>query len=205
MHVVIDVFAAIAIISVAARAIAEFQIWVFRVGFAADGAFVVVGLLAVLALVFACPIGTGLRLRRFFGSAAANANLQRVRQKIHTVFSKKQEIRNQRQRRKQIDGEGLTEQIGKNIQRFQPCKIFHPNGDDVKQVNAAIGTDRSQCKEQREIRKQRHRKIDPMRDQANDHTQQGQNECIGKVEQIEPEPTHGCFQRSADKVVEKQR
>ena len=60
MGVVVDVVHAVTVIAIAARAVSKFQVGILCIRPAADGAFVVVRLLAAGALIAVGPVGIGL-------------------------------------------------------------------------------------------------------------------------------------------------
>ena len=88
--VIIDVIAAIAIISLAAAAIPEFQLGVVSIGTAADSTLVPVRLLAVLATIAVCPLGIG--RRGFPGRRIAAVVRAHAGQNVLNLSPEKQEV-----------------------------------------------------------------------------------------------------------------
>lgn len=132
MGVVVDMLNAVTVVAVAAAAIAKFQLGMFGVGAAADGALVAVGPLPVLTAVTAGPVGGGAGVGagplRFRPGGRAVVDAQGGEKVLHIAAEEDQVVDNGTEREDvpSKEGEGYERQI-------HDCQVLHPNGDDEKQ------------------------------------------------------------------------
>ena len=136
VDVVVDVVGAEAVVTHAAGAVTKLQIWVFRIGPAADGAFV--GIESV-ALLMADAGRLTLKVDGAFALAAGQHVFQ-------LAPAEDQEVQ-YRHHRQQILREGRSEDGDKEERRVHQGKVLHLDGDDEHEKHLHVRKQRCKRKE----------------------------------------------------------
>jgi len=158
VDVVVDVIHAVAVVAVALRAVAEFEVRIVGVGSAADGAFVAIRALAGFRLVALCPVGVGLGAR----SVGTGVVLLRaaiapgVGEEVLNIGAEEQEvIRKRNKRHEPVERQRAGQEQENNVHRREgkvhPGQILDFDGDEHHQKHSCLGREGCNSEEQAEV------------------------------------------------------
>ena len=119
MYVVVDMFAAEAVIALTAGAIAKLKIRIIHIGFTADGALVGIE----LALLFVADAGRF--LAEVYGAVAGLSG----KEGLQVASAENEEVK-QRHNRQQIYGERITQHCHEEEHCIDQSKELHAHGDN---------------------------------------------------------------------------
>ena len=199
MHVIADMVLAVAVVTVAPGAVAEFQIRMADIGSAADStAVVVIGFLGCLLGIHMelddlVSLGLG-RFAEFLLHLDAPASGQEI-QHIH---SKEQEVVGKRNDAEEIAGEAEGEEIQQNNRQIDQGENPGLDGNDEEEQEAGIRIHGGIAKEQAQIQ------IGHMGVTSEDHAVNIHHQHTGKIEQIEPEGAPAHFHCPAKGIIAEQ-
>ena len=140
---VVDVILAEAVVAHAARAVAKLQLRMIHIRAAADGAFIVIRLVCLLALD--AP-GLALEVHRFLPLAHVR-RAEKVKQPVAAV----DQIVEHRHHRQQVQRERRRDDAEHEQRRVHICQILHLDRDDEKQQHLHIRIERGKGKKHRQV------------------------------------------------------
>lgn len=183
MTVIVNMFFAVTVITLAAGTVTEFQFGIADICFAADCTAVCVGCLCGGLCRF---VRTGIKLDDFcfflgvFPEQPAGIDSPAHGDHVHDIFAEEQEIVCQGNDGKQIVGEGIGDQIHQNNGKVKKSKDPCLYRDDKEQQKLCIGEECCVAEEQAEIQ------ISYTGTAAKYHAEYIHHDDTGQIEEIEP-------------------
>ena len=127
MYVVVDMFAAEAVIALTAGAVAKLKVGIIHIGSAADGALVGIK----FALLFVADAGRF--LAEVYGAVAGLSG----KKCLQVPGAENEEVK-QRHNRQQVDWEGITQHCHEEEHRIDQSKELHTHGDNEHEQHLHI-------------------------------------------------------------------
>lgn len=202
---IVDVIDAVAVIAIALRAVAEFEVRIVRIRPATDRAFMPVGLLAGFGAVGACPVGARAGICRGRAVILPLPVAQCVGQDVFDVAAEEEEVVQkrhdgqqpvEREERGQLQG---REHVQHREAEIDPRHVFHLDGDEEEQQHLRLRRDGRDGEKQAEVQRGR------VRSGAEQHCGQIGQHKSGQIIEIEAERAPVALQDLSELIIAEQR